>query len=255
MPKFFEENRHVLSISLILLLTGIAVGIWFRAWAINARINTDNESQMLVNVINQLEAETLALETDIELLRSELSGQTPDTSVTTDEYIARLQQELAQIQLLSGQTAVTGSGITITLNDNTAGAEAAKKSDPLNYYPENYIIHDSNLRYLLNDIAYLADAIAINGQRIVDLSDIRCVGTVIIINSTRIAPPYEISLIGSAPLLEGALQESSQYIYLKNKNMPIRVTRHADLQLPAFTGTIITNYAAYTPSSGTQNTE
>lgn len=254
MPNFFEKNRHVLSISLVLLLTGIAVSIWFRAWAINAKINADNENQTLVNVINQLEAETLALESDIEALRSELSGQT-DNSITTDEYIARLQQELAQIQLLSGQSAVTGGGITITLNDNTAGAEAAKQSDPANYYPENYIIHDSNLRYLLNDISYLADAIAINGQRIVDTSDIRCVGTVIIINSTRIAPPYEISLIGSAALLEGALQESSQYIYLKNKNMPIRVTRQNEMLLPAYTGTIITNYAKETPLTDTEASE
>ena len=250
MSNFLEKNRHVLSISLILLLTGIAVSIWFRAWSINAKINADNENQTLVNVINELEAETLALEGDIEALRSELSGQT-NANLNTDEYIARLQQELAQIQLLSGQTPVTGSGITITLNDNTAGAEAAKQADPGSYYPENYIIHDSNLRYLLNDISYLADAVAINGQRIVDLSDIRCVGTVIIINSTRIAPPYEISLIGSAALLEGALQESSQFIYLKNKNMPIRVARHDDLTLPAYTGTIITNYAKYTPAPDT----
>ncbi|MBQ3180163.1 MAG: hypothetical protein IJB55_02285, partial [Firmicutes bacterium] len=142
MSNFLEKNRHVLSISLILLLTGIAVSIWFRAWSINAKINADNENQTLVNVINELEAETLALEGDIEALRSELSGQT-NANLNTDEYIARLQQELAQIQLLSGQTPVTGSGITITLNDNTAGAEAAKQADPGSYYPENYIIHDS----------------------------------------------------------------------------------------------------------------
>lgn len=248
MPRFLDKNRHVLSISLILLLTGIAVSIWFRAWTINANSGADTENQMLVKVIKELEAETLLLESDIESLRAELAGQTGDAA-NSDEYIARLQQELAQIQLLSGQTAVIGSGITITLNDNTAGAEAAKQADPANYYPENYIIHDSNLRYLLNDIAYLADAVAINGQRIVDLSDIRCVGTVIIINSTRIAPPYEISLIGSAALLEGALQESSQYIYLKNKNMPLKVTRHESLILPAYTGTILTTYAQPTDST------
>ena len=242
MYKFFQENRYVFSISLIFLIAGIAASVWMRAWAINSQSNVHSEQQNLVDIINQLEAENLALETAIDTIRSELaSAGFSDTE--TGAYFTRLQQELADTQFNSGQTAVSGSGIIISLNDNTAGAETAKQADPLNYFPENYIIHDSNLRYLLNDVAYLAEAVAINGQRIVDTSDIRCVGTVIIINSTRVAPPYEISLIGSPALLEGALQESSQYIYLKNKNMPIKVSRSENLQLPAYTGTISSQYA------------
>jgi len=242
MYEFFKKNRNVLSVSLLFLLAGAAMGIWLRAWSINVNPETNNQNQNLIDVINQLEAENVSLEADIEALRSRITGQIL-TSAESDEYIAKLRHELEQIQLVSGQTPVTGSGLVITLNDNTAGAEAAKQLDPVNYYPENYIIHDSNLRYLLNDIAYLADAVAINGQRIVDLSDIRCVGTVIIINSTRVAPPYEISLIGPAALLEGALQESSQYLYLHNKNMPIRVSRVENLTLPAYTGAILAAHA------------
>lgn len=242
MSDFFNKNRNVLSVSLLFLLAGAAMSIWFRAWSINVNPEANNQNQNLIDVINQLEAENVSLEADIEALRSRITGQIL-TSAETDEYIARLRQELEQIQLVSGQTPVTGSGLIITINDNTAGAEAAKQLDPANYYPENYIIHDSNLRYLLNDIAYLADAVAINGQRIVDLSDIRCVGTVIIINSTRVAPPYEISLIGSAALLEGALQESTQYLYLHNKNMPIKVSREENLTLPAYTGAVLATHA------------
>lgn len=242
MTEFFKKNRNVLSVSLLFLLAGAAMSIWLRAWSINVATGPGGQSQSLVDVINQLETENKGLEVEIDTLRSRISGQIL-SSAESDEYIARLRQELAQLQLISGQTAVCGSGLVITINDNTAGAEAAKQLDPANFYPENYIIHDSNLRYLLNDIVYLADAVAINGQRIVDLSEIRCVGTVIIINSTRVAPPYEISLIGPAALLEGALQESSQYIYLHNKNMPIRVTREDNLTLPAYTGATMPNFA------------
>ena len=242
MPEFLKRNRNVLSVSLLFLLAGVAMSIWLRAWSINVSTETNNQNQNLIDLINQLEAETVSLEADIDAMRSRISGQIL-SSAESDEYMARLRQELEQIQLVSGQTPVTGSGLVITINDNTAGAEAAKQLDAANYYPENYIIHDSNLRYLLNDIAYLADAVAINGQRIVDLSDIRCVATVIIINSTRVAPPYEISLIGSAALLEGALQESSQYLYLHNKNMPIRVSREENLTLPAYTGAVLATHA------------
>lgn len=251
MYQFFQKNRFIVSLSLIFLLAGIAVSVWLRAWAINAQINAASENQNLIDIINQLEAETVELESSIEAIRTELAGQGV-TDATDDEYYARLQQELADSQFLSGQTAVTGSGIIITLNDNTAGAEAAKQTDPMNYFPENYIIHDSNLRYLLNDIAYLADAVSINGQRIVDTSDIRCVGTVIMVNSTRIAPPYEISLIGSQALLEGALQDSSQYIYLHNKNMPISVSRSDQITIPAYTGAIGSKFAQVEEAVGQQ---
>lgn len=242
MLQFIQKNRFIVSLSLILLLAGIAAGIWVRAWTINAQINYNSENQNLVDVINQLEAETLEMESSIEAIRTELAGQGIATA-PSDEYFARLQQELADSQFLSGQTTGTGSGIVITLNDNTAGAEAAKQSDPANYFPENYIIHDANLRYLLNDITYMAEAVAINGQRIVDTSDIRCVGTVIMINSTRVAPPYEITLIGSPALLEAAVQDSSQYIYLHGRNMPIKITRSDNLSVPAYTGAISPKYA------------
>lgn len=239
---FFRKNHYILSISLLFLLAGAAVSVWLRAWAININVDQTNQNQNLVAVITQLEEETQALEQSIDAIRSRLAGQL-SVADGSDEYLARLRQEIGRLQLASGQTPVRGDGIVITLNDNVAGAEAAKQLDPTNYYPENYIIHDSNLRYLLNDVTYLADAVAINGQRIVDLSDIRCVGTVIIINSTRTAPPYEISLIGPAALLEGALQESSQYLYLHNKNMPVKVSRAEGLELPAYTGATIAKYA------------
>ncbi len=242
MYKFFSKNRYIFSLSLIFLLAGIAAGIGVRTWLINSQINANNENQNLIDVINQLEAETLELETSIEAIRAELAGQGLQDALS-DDYFARLQQELATSRFLSGQTAVQGSGLVITLNDNTAGAEAAKQADPTTYFPENYIIHDANLRYLLNDILYLADAASINGQRIVDTTDIRCVGTVIMINSTRIAPPYEITLIGSPALLEGAVQDSSQYIYLHNRNMPIKITRSDELSVPAYTGAISAKYA------------
>lgn len=242
MLQYIQKNRFVVSLSLILLLAGIAAGIWVRALSINAQINSNSENQNLVDIINQLEVETQELESAIEAIRTELAGQGIGTQ-PTDEYFARLQQELANSRFLSGQTAAQGSGIVLSLSDNTAGAEAAKQADPASYFPENYIVHDANLRYLLNDISYMAEAVAINGQRIVDTSDIRCVGTVIMINSTRIAPPYEITLIGSPTMLEAAIQESSQYIYLHSRNMPMKISRSDNLTVPAYTGAISSKYA------------
>ena len=46
-----------------------------------------------------------------------------------------------------------------------------------------------------------AEAISINGQRIVARTEIRCVGPVITVNGTRIAPPIKIQAIDDPNVL------------------------------------------------------
>ena len=242
MNKFLSNNKKYLSISIICLVLGILISLWFRTYLVTISVPKSSQNQNLISMIDQLETETKEMETGIEELRSKITDTTSSVDGDTPN-LDRLKQELETLQLLAGHTQVEGDGLIITLDDNNAGAEAAKLADPLNYFAENYILHDGDLRYILNDIGYLANAVSINGQRIVAMSDIRCVGTVIMINSTRVAPPYEISLIGPPSLIEGALMESSQFAYLKSKNMPYKIEKAKDMILPSYTGTVLPKYA------------
>jgi uncharacterized protein YlxW (UPF0749 family) len=148
-----------------------------------------------------------------------------------------LQKEIETLKLYAGLVPVSGSGITVVIDDNNAGAQAAKKSSPLTYRAEDYIIHDKNVLYLVNDLKNAgAEAIAINGLRLVTTSDIRCVGTVILVNSTRVAPPYEIQALGDPEVLEAALQQSLEYMFLKSRDFPIKITTAEELVLPAYNG-------------------
>lgn len=241
MWNFIKKHKKYFSISLICLLMGVLISLSFKTYLIMKNAPQDTKNQTLLEVIDQLEEDNEALEKEVEKTRNQITSNSNNNDINP-EKAAQMQRELDSLQLLAEQTAVSGPGIVISLEDNAAGAEAAKLADPQNYFPENFIIHDTDLRYLLNDIAYLAEAISINNQRIISTSDIRCVGTVIMVNSTRLAPPYEISLIGSPSMLEAALMDSQQYNYLKNKNMPIKVTKSEKLILPAYTGSALTTY-------------
>ncbi len=81
-----------------------------------------------------------------------------------------------------------------------------------------------------------AEALAVNGLRIIAGSDIRCVGTVILVNSTRVAPPYEIQALGNAEALEAGIESSDEFIFLKDRDFPIKVTKNQSLTLPAYSG-------------------
>ena len=236
-----KKYKKYFSISLICLLMGVLISLSFKTYLIMKNAPQDTKNQTLLEVIDQLEEDNETLEKEVEKTRSQITSSSQNDN-DNPARAAQMQKELDALQLLADQTEVSGPGIIISLEDNAAGAEAAKLADPQNYFPENFIIHDTDLRYLLNDIAYLAEAVAINGQRIISTSDIRCVGTVIMVNSTRLAPPYEISLIGSPSILEAALMDSQQYNYLKNKNMPVKITKSEELILPAYTGSALTTY-------------
>ena len=89
-----------------------------------------------------------------------------------------------------------------------------------------------------------ADAIAVNGQRLVATSDIRCVGTVIMVNSTRLAPPFEISAIGDPALLQATVENSDEYINIKIiRNMPVTIQTANKIVIPAYKGSNILKYA------------
>jgi uncharacterized protein YlxW (UPF0749 family) len=242
MAKNSRIIKVYISISVICLILGALLTMSIHAN--NSSETTANTEQQknatLIELIDNLEQESADLETKVEEIRAYIATASEEHG-TNPEMVARLQKELEILKFLADQTEVTGEGIAITLDDNVAGAEAAKGTlSKEDYFPENYIVHDSDLRYLLNGVAYLAEAISINNQRLVNTSDIRCVGTVIMVNSTRLAPPYEIKLIGPSNLLEAALLASDQYIYLKNKDMPLKISKSENLVLPAYTSTIST---------------
>lgn len=72
--------------------------------------------------------------------------------------------------------------------------------------PSSYIVHDSQIRQVVNELKTGgAEAISINGQRLVSRSKITCVGPTIMVNNEKLMAPYEIKAIGYPELLEGTI--------------------------------------------------
>lgn len=203
---------------------------------LQAQGDISNKNLTLVETIKQLEADISAMEAEISLLRQETEAL--QNSEAGDRDISMEIREDMQLQLTeAGLTELTGEGILITLNDNARGAAAAKAKDPDNYRPNDYIIHDKNLLYLVNELKQAgAQGIAINNQRVAASSDIRCVGTVIMVNSTRVAPPFEIAALGNSGRLKNAMDNSREFHYLTQNDFPVTVETQKNLVLPPYTG-------------------
>lgn len=104
-----------------------------------------------------------------------------------------LNKELLQAQTLAGVTQVKGNGVVITL-----------KSSP---ETEEEVINMDTLVKLINELKLAgAEAISINDQRIVTMSDIFEVEAgSILVDGKRVIAPYVVKAIGDQKYLESAL--------------------------------------------------
>lgn len=148
----------------------------------------------------------------------------------------KLAEKLKENDILIGLTDVKGEGITIVAKDATPTIA----TDDLN----QFLVHDSDLRELINELANAgAEAIEINGQRIVISSCITCAGNVITINGERISSPFTIKAIGNSDVLYGALMRPGGYIQImQEKGLIQEVKKSKSVSISKYKGTIEQKY-------------
>ena len=192
--------------------------------------------QPLIDRITEREANIQRIEAEIGDLRSQLSQFLEDEARDIGT-LALLQEYLNSQRVLTSLTSVAGPGIVITLNDNVQGAIAAGV-DPATFIPENFIIHDWNILYVVNELrAAGAVAISINNQRITTSSEITCVGSVIIINGTRMPPPYVITALapGNPEELKNRMDLSRAVRSLRYGDFPVEIDV-TKVEIPEYRG-------------------
>ena len=218
---------------LLLMLGGffLAASYQRKAFAEQA----DQNGIELAAYIEATEAECTALQQEIQQIQEgiatirnqEAEGQTLLQSLTST---------LDALRVNAGLTSLTGPGLVVTLEDNTAGAAQAQETSPSTYNPASYIVHDKDLLYLIRALAPKAEALSLNGLRVRDSTTIRCVGSVILVDATRLAPPYVIQAIGDPESLQTALTGSDRYRSLLRTYIPIQTQWADQLVIPAYNG-------------------
>ncbi|GHV07708.1 hypothetical protein FACS1894217_08980 [Clostridia bacterium] len=136
-------------------------------------------------------------------------------------------------QVLSGKLAATGQGLVVTLFDN-GGGEGAEG-----------VIHDSDLLMIVNELRDAgAEALSVNGQRLVATSEIRCAGAIVSVNNTRIAAPFEVCAVGPTEAMYAALNmQGGVGDTLKKWGFTLLLERRPELTIDAFDGEFSPKYA------------
>ena len=113
-----------------------------------------------------------------------------------------LNDELQKTKILAGLTPVQGPGVIITLKDSARQSGSLLRTSELS----RGIIHDIDLQAVVHELfASGAEAVSVNGQRVVGRTAIRCVGPTVQINSVPIAVPFIVRGIGDPDTLFSGL--------------------------------------------------
>jgi uncharacterized protein YlxW (UPF0749 family) len=158
-----------------------------------------------------------------------------------------VQRVIEENKMIAGTVAVHGPGIVVVLQDSPKQNPSETRQDVIS----DYIVHDRDIREAVNELfASGAEAIAVNGQRLIASSSIRCVGPVVLVNSTQIAPPFIIKAIGKPETLEsGFKMPGGVYDGLYMLDM-VKITKEPDIFIPAYTGSTRFNSAQPVPEKG-----
>lgn len=186
---------------LLCLLTG-----WLGA--MNLHFNGRTEGPRDVNgLISQREQRVKSLHNDISQLSSEI-----DSINKTVGTIGKTQNDTHQ-SASSGSVlpALKGPGVSVTLNDSPLWKDALRTSDKelTDRDVNDYVVHQQDLEAVINALwAGGAEAMTIQGERVLPTTAVRCVGNVLLLRGRQYAPPYTVAAIGPVRDMRMALDAS-----------------------------------------------
>lgn len=183
---FTMDLKGKMIIALVFVVLGFMISVQYRATELQRSIRIERVED-LTERLKLMEGENQQLLKEIETLKESGSGELE-------------KADLERLNIMAGNTAVEGKGVIITLDDSPITKKPGEN-------PNLYIIHDEDLLRTLNELrAAGAEAISLNDQRIVAMSELRCAGPTISVNNVRSAAPYVIKAIGAPKTLTSALR-------------------------------------------------
>jgi uncharacterized protein YlxW (UPF0749 family) len=181
-----------------------------------------------------LRAEAATLTEEVDRLSDALggSGKTP------------VQQQAEELRVPAGLVPVSGPGVTVTLADAPDEVLDAAGDDE----ESNLIVHQQDIQAVVNALwAGGAEAMTIQGKRVVATTGIKCVGNTVVLHGVPYSPPYRISAIGPTDaMLESVSASPYIALYLQvvaESGLGWDVDLEPSIQMPGFDGPTELEYA------------
>ncbi|MEW6622744.1 MAG: DUF881 domain-containing protein [Bacillota bacterium] len=194
-------NRTMVSLAIVFMVLGLLLSMQFKTQQKLLNSLAYQDARDLITIYHTMKEkldDLTATADELRLTKATLAVRSEEG----EQLINHTRQEIEQLQILNGEVAVTGKGITVTIT----------RDSPVLHY---------DLVDLVNELwATGAEAIAINDHRITATTSIQQYGPdEIFVNQEKLLFPYVIKAIGDPQTLEkgltfpGGLVENWRILY------------------------------------------
>jgi len=194
-----RSKRWGLALAGVCLVLGGLLGVQVHTQKLRGESKVGRQTSALVGMLTTSEAQLDEQRKEIERLRARLAEY--EKEAASEKGLMRLMgEELSSSRIALGLFPVKGPGIELELRDSTMrlGGDIGGQ--------EALVIHDYDLLQVANELwAAGAEAISLNGQRLVAESAITCSGRLIEVNNVTIPSPFTFLAIGDRDKLISAL--------------------------------------------------
>lgn len=204
---------------------------------------TSQERAPLIETVLGLQTQQDALKARILDLRGQIGsteGQLPGSAAQEKA----LNAELERARIQAGLVQLQGSGLAFRLEDaDTAGG--GSKTDGL--------VTARDVQIVVEELWLAgAEAVSVNGERVVVTTAILDIGNSILVNSAYLAPPYEIRAIGSSDLYSRITGAASFVEFVRDRVSPaglrLSFAELDSVTVPAYAGTVSARYMRVVPA-------
>ena len=152
---------------------------------------------------------------------------------TSSELDIEVKNQITKNNALLGLTEVQGPGIIIKLDDN----REVNVDEVLDI--NSYLVHEQDLIHIVNELFNAgADAISINGKRIVQTTSILCDGNILRVNDEMVGVPIEIKAIGYTERLyyNVAVRQGGYLKLMTRDGVVVGIEKSDDITIPKYEG-------------------
>lgn len=240
-----KKNRGELAIGVVCALLGVLLSVQLRSVKLNKESSAANAGRLetLQTLYNETRDKLGSIQEELEAAQAELQKFRSDAAAGGGVN-ETLRSEVEHLELVAGLTEVEGPGVMVVMRDSTAVNTTGDEQD--------YLIHDNDLLSVINDLRDAgAEAISLNGERLLSTSEVRCAGAVVIVNGRRYAAPYVFNAIGDSATLYNALTMRNGVVdVLGQWKIEVKVTPSDKLTVPKYSGVLDFRHAQTVPPLG-----
>jgi len=167
-----------------------------------------------------------------------------------DGAVERVQARIDELRQPAGLQPVQGPGLSVTLED--APEEIV---DSAEIGVNDLVVHQQDIQAVVNALwAGGAEAMTIQGQRVISTTGIKCVGNTVVLHDIPYSPPYVVTAVGDPDAMLNSVT-SNRYIeiyleYVEAYQLGWDVEAHQEVRLPAYEGTLDLAFARPAGDSG-----